>query len=255
MADDDERLTMAPAPLPRHERSWRHPSEIGQQRRASSRRPAPPLAPRVILLVGVLGLGLIAGLVALVMPREAPRESLPVVRNAALAPTPKSALSAYSTLGAMTTDGGRFVLAIDTPAGPRFVTTGTGRDVAIDVDGRPTRLEPVVVDDSLSVSVLRSATPTNFTLNLERAPDPSPSVGTSVVVRGSTDVAASIGVSVSADTTSFVPLAGDVLAVDVPESSAVEDTSGRLLGLYTERAGARGYVPFDAIDVLLSRSR
>lgn len=255
MTGDDERSTMAPSPLPQHERSWRHPSELGQQRRASSRRSAPPLGPAVTFLVGFLGVGLIIGLVALVMPREAPREALPPVRNATVARATAQTVGASPAPGVAALDGQRFVLAVETAAGTRFVTTGDGRDVVIAIGDRLVRLDRVAVDSNLGISVLRAATTTNLAAKLNHAPDDSPEVGTSVVVRGSTDVSATIGISVATDTTSFVPLAGDVLVVNVAESSPVEDASGRLLGLFTTRAGAKGYVPFGAIDVLLSRSR
>lgn len=255
MATDDEQPTMAPAPLPRHERSWRHPSEVGQQRRATTRRAAPPLGPRVTFLVGTLFLGVIAALVALVLPREAPRELLPITRNAALTPSLAPSMAESLTPGAVTVDGDRFVLAVDTSSGTRFVTAGVDGDVVITVDDRRVALETIETDSALGVSVLRGDAVTTFEQSLAPAPDVSPPVGTSVVVRGAYPVAASVGVSMTTDTNSFVPLAGDVLAVDVLASAPVEDLSGRLLGLYTERDGARGYVPFDAIDVLLSRSR
>jgi len=255
MATDDEQPTMAPAPLPRHERSWRHPSEVGQQRRASARRAAPPLGPRLTFLVGTLCLGVIAALVALVLPREAPRESLPVTRNAALSPSPAPSPVISSIPGAMTVGGDRFVLALRTTSGTRFVTTGDAGDVVIIVDGRRVALTKVQSDSVLGVSVLRSDVVANFDEPVSPAPDDSPPVGTSVVVRGTDPVTASIGVSMTSDSTSFVPLAGDVLTVDVLSSAPVEDLSGRLLGLYSERGGAKGYVPLGAIDVLLSRSR
>ncbi|MFZ9696259.1 MAG: hypothetical protein ACO3C5_01350 [Ilumatobacteraceae bacterium] len=253
MATDDEQPTMAPAPLPRHERSWRHPSELGQQRRTAARRAAPPLGPRLTFLVGTLCLGLVTALVALVLPREAPREALPATRNAVAAPAPSPARS--SIPGAMTVGGDRFVLAVRTTSGTRFVTAGDAGEVVIIVDGRRVELTAVQSDSALGVSVLRSDVLARFDEPVTPAPDDSPPVGTAVVVRGTDPVAASIGVSMASDSTSFVPLAGDVLAVDILASAPIEDLSGRLLGLYTERDGARGYVPLGAIDVLLSRSR
>lgn len=206
-------------------------------------------------LLGVLGLGLVAALVALVMPRDAPREVVPATRNAALLPASQSPVGKSSAPGAMTVDGDRFVLAVDAPEGTRFVTTGDGSDVAVNIDGRSIRFDRVVFDSTLGVSVLRTDATTNFAASPTRAPGGTPPVGTSVVVRGSIDVPATIGISITTDTSSFVPLAGEVFAVDVAESSPVEDSSGRLLGLYTERGSARGYIPIGAIDVLLSRSR
>ena len=205
-------------------------------------------------LLGVLGLGLVAALVALVMPREAPREVVSVTRNAALLPASQSPVGKSSAPGAMTVDGDRFVLAVDTPEGTRFVTTGDGSDVAVNIDGRSIRFDRVAFDSTLGVSVLRTDATTNFAASLTRGPSGSPPVGTSVVVRGSTNILGAVGVTITTDTTSFVPLAGEVLTADLAESLPVEDSSGQLLGLYSERGGARGYIPIGAIDVLLSRS-
>lgn len=251
MADDDERLTTAPAPLPRHERAWRHPSEIGQQRRANSRRPAPPLSPFVTLLLGVLGLGVIAGLVALVMPREAPREVLPVVRNVAittpLAPSADvTAGSAFPTVG-----GNRLVLAAGNDV---FVTTGNGDATIANVGGRPVPLRVVEFDEKLGISVLRADERVDVQAEFETSPM-TPSVGSRVTVGSNETLEASIAVSVIFDAATFVPLAGDVLAVDVPESSPVKDAQGRLVGVYTGRNGATGFVPIAAVNELLSRLR
>lgn len=249
MADDDERLTTAPAPLPRHERAWRHPSEVGQQRRANSRRPAPPLSPFVTLLLGVLGLGVLAGLVALVMPREAPREALPVVRNAAIT-TPSTDAPAGPAFA--TIDDDRFVLAVGDEADGYFVTTGNAGTTIVNIGGRSIPLRVVEFYEELDISVLRAEeqldVPTRFATSTV-----SPSVGSRVTVGPNTTLDASIGVSVVFDAATFVPLAGEVLAADVPESSPVNDSEGRLIGLFTNREGAKGFVPTAAINEILSR--
>lgn len=249
MADDDERLTVAPAPLPRHERAWRHPSEVGQQRRANSRRPAPPLGPFVTLLLGVLGLSVLACLVALVMPREAPREALPVVRNAAIAapPTDASTGPVFAVI-----DDDRFVLAVGEKADGYFVTTGKGGTTTVDVGGRSIPLRLVEFHDDFNVSVLRAEeeldVPTRFVTSTL-----IPAVGSRVSVGSNKAFDASIGVSVVFDAATFVPLAGEVLTVDVPEAAPVNDSVGRLVGLFTSRDGAKGFVPMAAIDEILSR--
>ncbi|MFM8390019.1 MAG: hypothetical protein ACKOA5_12310 [Actinomycetota bacterium] len=251
MADDDERLTTAPAPLPRHERAWRHPSEIGQQRRANARRPASPLGPFVTLLLGVLGLGVIAGLVALVMPREAPREVLPVVRNAAIA-TPSTPSSDASPGSAFPTIGGkRLVLAVGNDV---FVTTGDGDATIANVTGRSVPLRVVEFDEKLGISVLRTDERVDVQAGFETS-SMTPSVGSRVTVGSNETLDASVGVSVIFDAATFVPLAGDVLAVDVPEASPVKDAQGRLVGVYTSRNGAKGFVPIAAVNELLSRLR
>lgn len=254
MADDDERLTTAPAPLPRHERAWRHPSEIGQQRRANSRRPAPPLSPFVTLLLGVLGFGVLACLVALVMPREAPREALPVVRNAAIATASTSSTDVSTGPAFATSDDDRIVLAVGDKADGFFVTTGNGDAVVANVGGRPVPLRVVEFDEKLGISVLRADERIDVQAEFETSPM-TPLVGSRVAVGSNETLEASIGVSVIFDAATFVPLAGEVLAVDVPESSPVKDSEGRLVGLFTSRNGAKGFVPVAAVNELLSRLR
>jgi len=254
MADHDERLTTAPAPLPRHERAWRHPSEIGQQRRANARRSAPPLTPFVTLLVGVLGLGVMAALIALVLPREAPREVRPVVRNAVVAtrsrPTPDVATGpAFPTIG-----GDRVVLAVDDGVHVSFVTTGKGDATVADIDGRSVPLRVVGFDGDFGISILRADSPVDVPNGFETSAT-TPAVGSRVTIGRDGTVGASVGMPVAFDASTFVPLTGMVAALGVPDSSPVRDTEGRLVGLYTIRSGVTGFVPIAAVSELLSRLR
>lgn len=258
MADDDERLTVVPAPLPRHERAWRHPSEIGQQRRAGSRCSAPPLSPFVTCLAGLLGLGLVASLVALVIPREAPREALPSVRNATVSTPWKQPADVTPTPVFPTVDESRFVVGfvagLEDGSDNLFVTTGQSGAIIANIGGRLVPLRVVAFDGNLGISVLRADAqvdgPAPFATSTM-----APVVGSHVRVGSNETVDASVGVSVMFDTTTFVPLAGDVLTADVPESSPVKDNEGRLVGLFTRRSGAVGFVPIAALDELLSRLR
>lgn len=252
MAEDDTHLTADPAPLPRHERTWRHPSEIGQQRRALSRRSAPPLSPLVSSLCGALGLALVIALVALVLPPSAKRESLRQVRNAAAAPH-RPADDTPALPGLMTVDDTRFVLDIGgTPAGARlFATTGDPSTVIVDDNGHEVPL--TVVRQGAGLTLLSGATTAPAASPTETRSDEEPTTGTEVVVSGRNVVSAVIGIVVNADVRTFVPLAGDIRTANVAESSVVLDSSGRVLGLYTERNGARGYVPISVINEVLLR--
>lgn len=252
MSEEEEGLTVAPAPLPRHERAWRHPSEIGQQRRAAARRPAPPLSPLVTALTGALGLGLVIALVALVVPREAPREVVPKIRNASLTETATQSAAPTIDPGFVTVDGGRFVLAFDGTADSFFVTTGDSGDLAVDIDGRQVGLRRVAFDDRLGITVLRADTNVDSIPDFDRSID-VPEVGTRVVVGGRDHVDAFVGVSATFDTATFVPLAVDVSSLDVPDAALVTSADGRVLGLHARRDGGNGYVPVAAIDDLLSR--
>jgi len=251
MADDDMHLAADPAPLPRHERTWRHPSEIGQHRRATSRRAAPPLSPLVASLCGALGLALVIALVALVLPPSAKREIVSQVRNAVAAPRPAS--DARPLPGFMTVDGRRFVLRIgESPTGrPLFATTGNPSKVVVDDMGR--RVSLTVVRHEAGMTLLSSDVTPRATPPFETTAKLRPATGSKVVVRGRGVVSALIGISVNTDRRNFVPLAGDIHEADVAESSVVEDGSAHVLGLYTERDGARGYVPISVIEEVLLR--
>ena len=252
MADDDIHLTADPAPLPRHERAWRHPSEIGQQRRALSRRSAPPLSPLVASLCGALGLALVIALVGLVLPPSAQRETVRQVRNAAVA-TPRTTGDTPALPGLMTIDGARFALDVGpTASGERlFVTLGTPSSVVVDDDGREVPL--TVVRRQGGLTVLSGVVSAQATPPVGSPSNAEPATGTDVVVSGRNVVSAVIGIAVNTDVRSFVPLDGDILTANVAESSVVLDVSGRVLGLYTERDGARGYVPISVINEALLR--
>lgn len=63
---DDEEGGYAPAPLPLHERTWRHPSELGE----SSAVPGPSLGRSSLIGAGVIGVALVVGLTQLLVPRS-----------------------------------------------------------------------------------------------------------------------------------------------------------------------------------------
>lgn len=257
------------APVPRHERSWRHPSEVGQFRRAQSRRPAPPLHPFFVPLGGVLGFAVVFALVAIVVPPGTDRETTPDAKRTASAESTSSTGSTAPAAdqpflpGFLTSDGRRFVLALrDRVSGrTRFVTTGNvARAFIIDAFndqaftdrfGRHIVLTPSKRTDDITVFTTDSPLRTTVRLEWSAIRDPSP--GTKVIVRGRTDVSAVVGIAITADTRRFVPLGGDFFAASVAESSPVEDADGHVLGLYTERDGAHGYIPRSVIEDLLSR--
>ena len=265
MAGDDDSFSAGPAPLPRHERSWRHPSEIDQHRRAPSRRAAPPLSPLVAALCGGLGLGLIVALVALVVPRDGVRESAITVRNAAISGEPSE--TATQQNGAETTnlfsaDGSRVVLRVAGSPAARslFVTTlGTPPTASLVVETGVGRisLTPVAHDDEsgLSFFTTDAALPTAMELDpssIDHAADP-PVPGTGVVVHGRSDVSAKVGIAVASNTRLFVPLSGIDADGDIPDAAIVESSDGEVLGIFTRHDDAHGYIPLGAIDAVHKR--
>lgn len=246
MPEDDDRLEVNPAPLPQHEREWRHPSEIGQSRRAIQRRPAPPLNPVVASLAGGLGLALIVAVVALVVPRDAQRESTPTVRNAAGVTTRGATATDAAPPGFLVDAGSRFVIAVDHADRTFLVSTNQPKEYDLEVIAR---------DDDLGLVILTGgSTPPSSVVATSTI---APASGTDVIVRTgpetSGDVAAVISIAVTSDTSRFVPLGGDVTNVDVPEAAVVVDPAGKALGLFTTRDGAIGFVPMAAVESLLSR--
>lgn len=250
MPEDDDRLEVKPAPLPKHEREWRHPSEIGQSRRAIQRRPAPPLNPVVASLAGGLGLALIVAVVALVVPRDAQRESTPTVRNAAGVATRGATATDAAPPGFLVDDGSRFVIAVDHADRTFLVSINQPEEYDEEYD-----LEVIARDEDLGLVVLAGGNPPRS--SVVATSTVAPASGTDVIVRTgpetSGDVAAVIGIAVKSDTSRFVPLGGDVANVDVPEAAVVVDPAGKALGLFTTRDGANGFVPMAAVESLLSR--
>lgn len=246
MAEDDDCLGVKPAPLPKHEREWRHPSEIGQSRRAMARRSAPPLNPYVASLAGGLGLALIVAVVALVVPRSAQRESTPAVRNAAGAITPVTTATDAAPPGFLVDDGSQFVLSVAYSDRTFLVST---------VQPKKSDLRVVARDEDLGLVVLTGGSPPPS--SIVTTSTELPASGTDVIVRtgpkASGDVEAVIGIAVNSDTSRFVPLGGDVAKVDVPEAAVVLDMASNALGLFTTRDGAIGFVPMAAVERLLSR--
>ncbi|MEY2641900.1 MAG: hypothetical protein RLZZ368_547 [Actinomycetota bacterium] len=254
MPEDDDRLEVKPVPLPKHEREGRHPSEIGQSRRAIQRRPAPPLNPVVASLAGGLGLALIVAVVALVVPRDAQRESTPTVRNAAGVTTRGATATDAAPPGFLVDDGSRFVIAVD-HADRTFLVSTNQPEEYDEVYDEEYDLEVIARDEDLGLVVLAGGNPPRS--SVVATSTVAPASGTDVIVRTgpetSGDVAAVIGIAVKSDTSRFVPLGGDVANVDVPEAAVVVDPAGKALGLFTTREGAIGFVPMAAVESLLSR--
>lgn len=70
--DDDKDRDIPNAPLPPHERGWRHPAEIGEWSRTTDEliSSAPPLSRRLTAVIAGLSLVLSLVVVAIAIPRE-----------------------------------------------------------------------------------------------------------------------------------------------------------------------------------------
>ena len=261
MTHDGDTRDTQPAPLPAHERVWRHPSEIAQHKRTLARRPAPPLGPLITSLAGAVAMALIVLVVALVAPGGAPRESVPTTpTRSAVRPVADGIASGFAAVGSE-----RLVLPLGAVAGlddlanesllVTIDTPGAVPPTSVVTSSGPTPVAVLRRDTELGLVLLSYPTGAGETVGLAAAQWQPTSAGVELVVDDGRPHRASVGVAITSDTRSFVPLDGDVLTEAVADGATVTDLRGRLVGLYSDRNGARGYVPIAAIRELLIRAR
>lgn len=227
-----------------------------------------------------MGVALIVALCLLIAPRNALRESGAMLRNSAI---PGHARSAPTTrlpdalrLSIGVTDDGRALIPVDgllsASSKPgsipgRLVTVGNASD-GVDIrsaalfDGRRVALR-LLRDDPESGLVMYVASPTEIpkVTSVDFASS-SPAVGATVAIVDANKPSASpvhlqIGVTVTVDEARFVPLSNltgtkaDVEANAIADGSPVFDSVDRLVGVFSHRDEAIGYVPIDAISRIL----
>jgi hypothetical protein len=167
-------------PIPPHERTWRHPSEIAAEERAVLRAEAAAPSTRVFALTtGTIGLLAVGVLILTVSPRQ---QESPIAISATTTPldadpagttgvgdTPRALTVLSSTVAtrpARLTEATAGALA--TPIGDGSFALVTGRSLAgraesnVDVrlaDGRVTEAEVVAGDDQVVVVALAAAAP------------------------------------------------------------------------------------------------
>jgi hypothetical protein len=232
-------------PLPPHERTWRHPSELAAEERAAARAEAAAPSTRVFAITtGTIGLLAVGVLILTVSPR---RQESPIAISATTSPVaattagsdgeglralaPAALSSTVSTRPGRLVEGGR-AEALATPIGDGRFAVVTGRALAghdqpsVDVEvasGRVVAAEIVsAADDHVVLVALADAEP-GHSIARHR-----PEADDVVTVMASPPITVAYG---------------DVDALDIDEGTAVLDVDGRLVGLCSRsRVGGRVHV-------------
>lgn len=227
--DDDGRRFLPPAPLPAHERAWRHPSELGDAAHLQFSAPSSidTVGRGVAAFSMSVGLLIVVGLVLLARPTSGRPNTSDVIRLSG-ADIQVASFDSEST--------SETPMAVMVEQGPLLVTTLAAvgdRDHLIVrlTDGSTHDAEVVHVDEGSSIAIL--ALPIDEPLPVASLPNVPITRGQEVVVIAerihrlsvmsiADDRRAVIGTS----NTTFDPYA-------VTEGAPVIDRSGRLIGLCT----------------------
>lgn len=228
--DDGPRDVLPPAPLPPHERTWRHPSEIADSLRHDLTSPVSlaSVGRGVATFSMSVGLLIVVGLVLLARPTSGSRaDAAEVIRLS-------GADIELVRLGPERRDDTPMAVMVE--QGPLLVTTraAVGDRAAIRVrltDGSTHDVEVVHVDDASSIAVLAlSVDDRGPTVSLPNVPITR---GQEVVVISERihrlsvmSIADDRGVVIGTRNVAFDPFA-------VAEGAPVIDRSGRLIGLCT----------------------
>lgn len=264
----------ASAPLPPHERAWRHPSEIGAAKWAASEPPL-VIGRGLSVVTGTIGLVLAAGLLWAMLPAGGGSPSAVSSNTVRLgrdsfstAPTtsrtantgtgtvmatlvsttvpepsvPTRQPPATVVVSSASADAPTPAVALASASGPLAVTTAAAIGGASSLDvtlssGQVVTAQVLMVDPSLHIAVL--ALPTD---DVDMSWEVADAIadGDPVVVLGPNEAAATIVISDAGVTL-------DVEPAMVGEGALVLDASGRLVGLCTH--GDRGVSLVAATDI------
>lgn len=261
------------APLPPHERVWRHPSELARAQRAAASIPPPPLN-RIVAGIA-LGVAVVLSivLVVLVLPRTGGRENLPAAE-----PPPATVPDngARSALGVASLDqlGHAYLLPLGalpadlfSPASRALITDtvfvsasrSLGSEQRVTLPTPAGSLIPLVVahhDAQSGLSLLRSTLPLRTSrAAVDVARKPATAAGTTMVLHGSAEHRVKVGLRVaSTSSDSFVPFDVDDVTKNFVDAAPVTDVDGHFVGLFVHRDGAVGVVPVSAIVSFVERA-
>jgi hypothetical protein len=222
------------------------------------------------MAAGGVALALIVLICLVIAPRNAPRETTPVVRNAAIL----SGRTFDSPVAAIT-EGGRPLIAVrnlrlegNRPTSARSVflevtPLGTPNiDIvsAVTKSGNALVLRTIARDDALGLNLLKSTTSpsTNGPMSVPLAAN-VPQAGEKVFILGKSPVAVLVGISVTADNAMFVPVSDMVAALEgkdirgFPDGLPVVNARKELVGLLVHRGNAIGFIPSVAVENFLTR--
>lgn len=214
---------MEPGPVPPHERTWRHPSEIAAEQHASLRaESATPISRLFAISTGTIGLIAVGLLVLVVTPRAA---DAPLAISATTTPGP--AIAAVDVAAGVT---GRTVLGLRAGDAPLATPVGDGRFAFARADAR--------VGTSIEVRLLSGASGAGRVLARE--------AGTVLVELDVAEPGHDLADTMPADDDVVTVMVeppvtialADLAALEIEEGTAVLDDRGRLVGLCRRRGGA-----------------
>lgn len=220
---------MGPAPLPPHERSWRHPSELAADERELVRLSEAPASTRTFAMVtGSIGLLAVVALMITVTPG---RQRSPVALDSTTIPSVQVAVAQHAvapvfdspnpTVPSHTLALVSFRLATPIGDGRQALTTWAG-----DSATEGTELDVQLTSGPVVTAVVESIDDDLIVLSITASVDGHP------VAQGLP--APDEIVTVLVDPPMTVPFA-DVATIDVAEGTPVLDDDGELVGLCTRR--------------------
>lgn len=247
--DDHRREILPPAPLPPHERTWRHPSEIADSQRHEIATPVSfeSIGRGVAAFSMSVGLLIVVGLVLLARPTSGDRaDAAEVIRLS-------GADIELVRLGPDRRDDTPMAVMVD--QGPLLVTTraavGDREEIRVRLtDGSTHVVDVVHVDEESSIAVL--ALPADDPARNVSLPNVPITRGQEVVVISERihrlsvmSIADDRGVVIGSRNVSFDPFA-------VAEGAPVIDNSGRLVGLCTHVGDDVVLIDTESISGVLS---
>lgn len=270
---DDESASEYPtAPIPPHERAWRHPSELAANT-VRDLPPASPLGRGLVVVTGVAAVVLAVGLVRLLTPggtsvASVGATSVPALQTTTSAPattSPAGTLQAPSTTASapliplgtdplvppstlVTSEGSSAITWTDgagednrwAVTSAEGLTAGTSTAVALP-DGSSLAALVVVVDEGSGVALLVFTGPDAAT-NGGTPPAPSiralPPAGSTVLAVARDGNAVEATLVVDGDLMVVEPMA----PAEIPDGSPITDESGSVVGLCSRSADGRARV-------------
>lgn len=275
--NNDER----PAPLPPHDRSWRHPSELAQHERRRTFINAPPLSRPLAFVASLAAVAMALVILGLSLPMSPRGENIAASSN-----RPAGSVRSGVRLGTQvvqteayfSSDGGVFTpirISLDTGAegfrqfetGTLFIgvhhlarDTSTPNNIALyDLDDIPIPVSLVARDSSSLLALYYStwsttSEPLLFTPSARTTADTA--LGNRVSLLGREPVAATIGLrSAQLDDTFFVPLDVGLAASALAQGTPVVNSRQELIGLFTQKNHASGFVPVSGAWTLVAQAQ
>lgn len=246
--DDASNTDLPVAPMPAHERAWRHPSELGY---ADFKALPPPDIGRtgrgLIAFAVVTGCLLLVGLLVVVRPDDGRNNSDDIVRLA----------SSHMSIATIDSTAESSPLAVHIAGTPYLVTTRRAIDAGSDLtvglhlaNGTPTTAQVIVYDRSV---VILSLDPRVDLANISIPRTFEVSTGQLVTVALSSS-GFSFVVDSTSDSNDAVLLRSvddDTHAESLVEGAPVVDQTGRLVGLVSMTSGHTTLIPIASIAELV----